>query len=125
MARRTARLLALDPLETSDYRLGSVMMAAALDEFDPTAQSAAGHAFTEWTGLLAVGIAEAGLDNSTARSIGGLLLSVIEGTIVQSRALQVQRNLRRCSPPAQWVVEMSTRAGLVGGVHSPRRVACC
>lgn len=78
----------LDPLEASDYRLGSFMMAAALDEFDPTVQSAAGHAVTEWAALLAGGIAETGHDNSTARSIGGLLVSVIEGAIVQSRALK-------------------------------------
>ena len=78
----------LDPLESSDYRLGSFMMAAALDEFDPTVQSAAGQAFTDWTALLAGGLVETGLDNLTARSIGGLLLSAIEGAIIQSRALK-------------------------------------
>ncbi|MGF7123731.1 TetR/AcrR family transcriptional regulator [Rhodococcus sp. TAF43] len=77
-----------DPLESSDYRLGSFMMAAALDELDPAVQSAAGHAFTEWTALLSGGMVRSGLDNSTARSMSGLLLSVIEGAIVQSRALK-------------------------------------
>ncbi|QBJ94572.1 TetR/AcrR family transcriptional regulator [Rhodococcus sp. ABRD24] len=76
------------PLESSDYRLGSFIMAAALDELDPAVQSAAGQAFTEWTTLLSDGLVLTGLDNSTARSLAGVLLSVIEGAIVQSRALK-------------------------------------
>ncbi|MFF0815911.1 TetR/AcrR family transcriptional regulator [Rhodococcus sp. NPDC003318] len=77
----------LDPLESSEYRLGSFMMAAALDESDPAVRAAAGQAFAEWTSRLAAGLVAAGLDDTTARSVAGLLLSVIEGAIVQSRAL--------------------------------------
>ncbi|GAA4488951.1 TetR/AcrR family transcriptional regulator [Rhodococcus olei] len=77
-----------EPLESSEYRLGSFMMAAALDELDPAVQSAAGQAFTEWTSRLADGMVAAGVDDAAARSVAGLLLSVIEGAIVQSRALE-------------------------------------
>ncbi|WP_067537538.1 TetR/AcrR family transcriptional regulator [Nocardia crassostreae] len=75
-------------LESSDYRAGSFMMAAALDELDPAVQSAAGQAFAEWTARLADGLVAAGIERSTACSVAGLLLSVIEGAIVQSRALK-------------------------------------
>jgi len=81
----------LDPLESSEYRLGSFMMAAALDESDPTVQAAAGQAFEDWTARLADGMAAAGIERSTARSTAGVLLSVIEGAIVQSRALESSR----------------------------------
>ena len=77
-----------EPLESSDYRLGSFMMAAALDEPDSAVQAAAGQAFTEWTARLAAGLAAAGVADATARSTAGLLLSAIEGAIVQSRALE-------------------------------------
>lgn len=77
-----------EPLESSDYRLGSFMMAAALDEPDSAVQAAAGQAFTEWTARLAAGLAAAGVADTTARSTAGLLLSAIEGAIVQSRALE-------------------------------------
>ncbi|MGV9412439.1 TetR/AcrR family transcriptional regulator [Nocardia sp. NPDC003693] len=75
-------------LESSDYRAGSFMMAAALDELDPTVQSAAGQAFAEWTARLADGLVSAGIDRAAACSLAGLLLSIIEGAIVQSRALK-------------------------------------
>jgi len=76
------------PLESSDYREGSFMMAAALDEMNPALQSSAGQAFAEWTARLADGMVAAGLDQATACSVAGLLLSVVEGAIVQSRALK-------------------------------------
>lgn len=76
-----------DPLAASDYRLGSFMMAAALDEPDPVVRSAAGQAFTLWSDRLAEGMVAAGMSASIARSTASLLLSVIEGAIVQSRAL--------------------------------------
>ncbi|MCU1642877.1 MAG: putative transcriptional regulator, TetR family [Nocardia sp.] len=75
-------------LESSDYRAGSFMMAAALDELDPSLQSAAGQAFAEWTARLADGLVAAGVERGAACSLSGLLLSVIEGAIVQSRALK-------------------------------------
>ncbi|MET9487858.1 TetR/AcrR family transcriptional regulator [Nocardia sp. NPDC006630] len=75
-------------LESSDYRAGSFMMAAALDELDPSLQSAAGQAFAEWTARLADGLVAAGIERGVACSLSGLLLSVIEGAIVQSRALK-------------------------------------
>ncbi|MFF2557432.1 TetR/AcrR family transcriptional regulator [Nocardia sp. NPDC058058] len=75
-------------LENSDYRAGSFMMAAALDELDLSVQATAGQAFTEWTARLADGLVAAGLDRAAANSLSGLLLSVIEGAIVQSRALK-------------------------------------
>ncbi|MFG1782499.1 TetR/AcrR family transcriptional regulator [Rhodococcus oryzae] len=77
-----------EPLESSEYRLGSFMMAAALDEQNPAVQAAAGQAFTDWTSRLADGMVAAGIEESAARSMAGLLLSVIEGAIVQSRALE-------------------------------------
>lgn len=77
-----------EPLESSEYRLGSFMMAAALDERDSAVRVAAGQAFAEWTSRLGDGLTGAGLDHATARSLAGLLLSVIEGAIVQSRALE-------------------------------------
>lgn len=76
------------PLESSGYREGSFMMAAALDELDPEVQAVAGQAFREWTARLAEGVAAAGVDMDSALPVAGLLLSVIEGTIVQSRALK-------------------------------------
>ncbi|WP_024803398.1 TetR/AcrR family transcriptional regulator [Nocardia sp. BMG51109] len=76
-----------DPLDSSDYREGSFMMAAALDALNPEVQSAAGQAFTEWTARLADGLVAAGLDKESSNSVASLLLSVIEGAIVQSRAL--------------------------------------
>ncbi|WP_019931564.1 TetR/AcrR family transcriptional regulator [Nocardia sp. BMG111209] len=79
------------PLEVSDYREGSFMMAAALDELDPDVQSVAGHAFAEWTARLADGLMAAGIEQAPACAIAGLLLSVIEGAIVQSRALKSTR----------------------------------
>lgn len=77
-----------EPLESSEYRKGSFMLAAALDELDPAVQAAAGQAFTEWTSRLADGLVGAGLEHTTARQIAGLLLSVIEGAIVQARAFK-------------------------------------
>ena len=77
-----------EPLESSEYRLGSFVMAAALDELEPAVQAAAGQAFAEWTSRLADGFVGAGLEHTTARRVAGLLLSVIEGAIVQARALK-------------------------------------
>lgn len=76
------------PLESSDYRAGSFMMAAALYEQNPGVQSAAGRAFAEWTARLADGLIAVGLEEATACSLAGLLLLTIEGAIVQSRALK-------------------------------------
>nr|WP_172687821.1 TetR/AcrR family transcriptional regulator [Prescottella equi]ARX60176.1 Transcriptional regulator, TetR family [Prescottella equi] len=77
-----------EPLESSEYRKGSFMLAAALDELDPAVQTAASQAFTEWTSRLTDGLVGARLEHTTARQIAGLLLSVIEGAIVQARALK-------------------------------------
>src|SRR5205085_2599961 len=55
-------------LESSDYRAGSFMMAAALDELDPRVQSVAGQAFAEWTARLADGLVGAGIDRATANA---------------------------------------------------------
>ncbi|WP_067892216.1 TetR/AcrR family transcriptional regulator [Nocardia vaccinii] len=76
------------PLEASDYRAGSFMMAAALDEMNPAVQSTAGQAFAEWTARLADGMVAAGMEQATACSVAGMVLSTIEGAIVQSRALK-------------------------------------
>ncbi|MFF3570377.1 TetR/AcrR family transcriptional regulator [Nocardia jiangxiensis] len=76
------------PLEASDYRAGSFMMAAALDEMNPAVQSTAGQAFAEWTARLADGMVARGMEQATACSVAGMLLSTIEGAIVQSRALK-------------------------------------
>ncbi|MQY21257.1 TetR/AcrR family transcriptional regulator [Nocardia macrotermitis] len=76
------------PLEDSDYRAGSFMMAAALDEMNPAVQSTAGQAFAEWTARLADGMVAAGMEQATACSVSGMVLSTIEGAIVQSRALK-------------------------------------
>ncbi|MEV0687953.1 TetR/AcrR family transcriptional regulator [Nocardia sp. NPDC050378] len=76
------------PLEQSEFRAGSFMMAAALDESDPVVQSIAGQAFAEWTARLADGIVAAGIERATAVSLAGFLLTTIEGTIVHSRALK-------------------------------------
>ncbi|SDH25901.1 DNA-binding transcriptional regulator, AcrR family [Rhodococcus triatomae] len=80
-----------EPLESSGYRLGSFMMAAALDEPDPAVKSAAGQAFTDWTTRLADGLIAAGVERTAANPMAGLLLSAIEGAIVQSRALESSR----------------------------------
>ncbi|WP_067668776.1 TetR/AcrR family transcriptional regulator [Nocardia miyunensis] len=76
------------PLEASDYRAGSFMMAAALDEMNPAVQSTAGQAFAEWTARLADGMVAAGMEQATACSVAGMVLSTVEGAIVQSRALK-------------------------------------
>ena len=75
------------PLETSSYREGSFMMAAALDELDPAVQAVAGEAFNDWISRLSSGLVDAGADAASAESIASLLLSVIEGVIVQSLSL--------------------------------------
>ncbi|MBB5918032.1 AcrR family transcriptional regulator [Nocardia transvalensis] len=80
-----------DPLESSDYREGSFMMAAALDELDSRVQAAAGQAFTDWTARLADGLVAAGAERPAAESVASVLLSVIEGAILQSRALKSPR----------------------------------
>ncbi|WP_226437886.1 TetR/AcrR family transcriptional regulator [Rhodococcus yananensis] len=77
-----------EPLESGDHRLGSFMMAAALDEENPPVRAASGQAFAAWATVLADGLAAAGFARADARATAGLLLSVIEGAIVQSRALQ-------------------------------------
>lgn len=79
------------PLEASGYREGSFMMAAALDELDPAVQAVAGEAFKDWISRLATGLIDAGADAASAESIASLLLSVIEGAIVQSRATKSTR----------------------------------
>lgn len=80
-----------EPLESSEYREGSFMMAAALHELDPAVQATAGQAFTEWTDRLAAGLVAAGAAPHTADALAGVLLSVIEGAILQSRALKSAR----------------------------------
>ncbi|NLG56303.1 MAG: TetR/AcrR family transcriptional regulator [Rhodococcus sp.] len=75
-----------EPLEASDYRLGSFMLAAALDETNAAVQDAAGQAFSEWTNQLANGLVSSGFADDAARSMAGLLISAIEGAIVLSRA---------------------------------------
>ncbi|MFC9790987.1 TetR/AcrR family transcriptional regulator [Rhodococcus sp. NPDC127528] len=99
-----------EPLESSEYRLGSFMMAAALDEQDPAVQSAAGQAFTDWTARLAEGMVAAGIEETTARSMAGLLLSVIEGAIVQSRAFE----------SSQPFVDARAQLGVLLGHHLDR-----
>ncbi|GGC72797.1 TetR/AcrR family transcriptional regulator [Hoyosella rhizosphaerae] len=75
-----------DPLESSEYRAGSFMMSAALDQVNPGVQAAAGRAFTAWVSRLTEGFTQLGLDPATATSVAGFVLSAIEGAIVQSRA---------------------------------------
>ena len=77
----------VEPLESSEYRLGSFMMAAALDELDPAVQSAAGQAFTDGPPGSPTAWSRPA-STAAARSMAGLLLSVIEGAIVQARALE-------------------------------------
>ncbi|MFE3056113.1 TetR/AcrR family transcriptional regulator [Nocardia sp. NPDC059239] len=76
------------PLESTDYRAGSFMMAAAVDGLDPDVQFAAGRSFAEWTARLADGLIAAGIEQTKACSLAGFLLSSIEGAVVQSRALK-------------------------------------
>ena len=99
-----------EPLESSEYRLGSLMMAAALDELEPAVQ-AASQAFAEWTSRLADGFVGAGLEHTTARRVAGLLLSVIEGAISGPRA-EVQCPLRRRPRPDGSAVGLPPRAAL-------------
>ncbi len=79
------------PLEESGYREGSFMMAAALDELDAGVQAVAGEAFGDWNDRMAKGLMTAGADPVMAESVANLLLTVIEGAIVQSRATKSTR----------------------------------
>ncbi|WP_067698066.1 TetR/AcrR family transcriptional regulator [Nocardia jejuensis] len=76
------------PLESSAYREGSFMMAAALAESDPNVQAVAGQAFVEWSAQISKSLTRAGFSDEAARSLGGFTLTVIEGAIIQSRALK-------------------------------------
>ncbi|MEV6767516.1 TetR/AcrR family transcriptional regulator [Nocardia sp. NPDC051030] len=79
------------PLESSEYREGSFMMAAALAEADPNVQAVAGQAFTEWTGQIAKSLSRAGFSDDEAHSLAGFILTAIEGAIIQARALKSVR----------------------------------
>ncbi|NLG45716.1 TetR/AcrR family transcriptional regulator [Gordonia sp. (in: high G+C Gram-positive bacteria)] len=76
-------------LTTSDYRLGCPLVAAALATVEyPAAAERAAEAFATMSTQIAESFTRDGVDPETARGIGHMLISSLEGAIITSRALR-------------------------------------
>lgn len=76
-------------LTDSDYRLGCPLVAAALAAVEyPAAAERAAAAFATMSGQLTDAFVRDGVDPETARGIGHMLVSSLEGAIITSRALR-------------------------------------
>ncbi|MFQ6392143.1 TetR/AcrR family transcriptional regulator [Nocardia sp. KC 131] len=80
-------------LEQSSFTAGCPIVGAALAESEPRVQAAAGAALVDWTGHLATALEGEGMPAARAASLASLIISAIEGAIVQSRALKSTRPL--------------------------------
>ncbi|MFD9548440.1 TetR/AcrR family transcriptional regulator [Nocardia salmonicida] len=74
-------------LENSSFTAGCPIVAAAQSGSDsPTVQAASAAVFGDWTGRLADFLRSAGMDSAAAASIGSVIISAIEGAIIQCRS---------------------------------------
>ncbi|MFC9875940.1 TetR/AcrR family transcriptional regulator [Nocardia salmonicida] len=75
-------------LENSSFTAGCPIVAAAQSGSDsPTVQAASATVFGDWTGRLADFLrSAAGMDSAAAASIGSVIISAIEGAIIQCRS---------------------------------------
>ncbi|MEV0761724.1 TetR/AcrR family transcriptional regulator [Nocardia sp. NPDC050435] len=80
-------------LRTSDFAAGCPVVSAALAEAEPGVQAAAGVVFGEWNTRLADALTGYGVPAERARPLASLVLSAMEGAIVQSRATKSVRPL--------------------------------
>ncbi|MEV0245135.1 TetR/AcrR family transcriptional regulator [Nocardia sp. NPDC050712] len=80
-------------LRTSDYATGCPVVGAALAEAEPGVQAAAGAVFDEWNVRLAGALGDAGVPAERARALASLMVSALEGAIVQARATKSVRPL--------------------------------
>ncbi|WP_309234552.1 TetR/AcrR family transcriptional regulator [Nocardia sp. XZ_19_385] len=80
-------------LRNSDYAAGCPVVSAALAEAEPGVQAAAGVVFDDWNDRLATALAAEGVPADRARALASLVLSAMEGAIVQARAMKSVRPL--------------------------------
>lgn len=74
-------------LETSSYTAGCPIVAAAQSGSDtPNIQAASATVFADWTRRLADALISAGIDSATAASMGSVIISTVEGAIIQCRS---------------------------------------
>ncbi|MFI6224175.1 TetR/AcrR family transcriptional regulator [Nocardia salmonicida] len=74
-------------LETSSFTAGCPIVAAAQSGSDsPTVQEASATVFGDWTSRLADFLRSTGMDSAAAASIGSVIISTIEGAIIQCRS---------------------------------------
>ncbi|MFD4443903.1 TetR/AcrR family transcriptional regulator [Nocardia sp. NPDC058519] len=76
-------------LETSSFTAGCPIVAAAQSGSDsPTVQAASATVFADWTRRLADYLISAGTDSAAAASISSVIVSTIEGAIIQCRSVK-------------------------------------
>lgn len=75
-------------LQTTSFTAGCPVVGAALAESEPRVQAAAARAFEDWTDLVANALSRDGIPADRARSLAGLLLSAVQGAVIQARALK-------------------------------------
>lgn len=80
-------------LQTTSFAAGCPVVGAALAESEPRVQAAAARAFENWTELVANALSRDGIPADQARSLASLLLSAVQGAVVQARALKSTRPL--------------------------------
>ncbi|MGW0245301.1 TetR/AcrR family transcriptional regulator [Nocardia goodfellowii] len=80
-------------LRNSDYAAGCPVVSAALAAAEPDVQAAAGLVFDGWNDRLAAALAADGIPAERARALASLVVSAVEGAIVQSRATKSLRPL--------------------------------
>jgi TetR/AcrR family transcriptional repressor of lmrAB and yxaGH operons len=73
-------------MRTSHYSMGCPIMAAALAEDEPAIQGAAQGVFNDFRDIFTAAFVRHGLPSPQAASLAGLVISAIEGAILQSRA---------------------------------------
>ena len=74
-------------LDAEDYTRGCPVVAAAVSGPDhPAIVDAAARAFSTWTGDLAAALRDTGIEAEAAQSFASVLISAVEGAIVQARA---------------------------------------
>ncbi|MFE3317966.1 TetR/AcrR family transcriptional regulator [Nocardia sp. NPDC059195] len=72
-------------LETSSFTAGCPIVAAARSD-SPTVQAASATVFADWTRRLADYLISTGTDPAAAASISSVIVSTIEGAIIQCRS---------------------------------------
>ncbi|MEV6278056.1 TetR/AcrR family transcriptional regulator [Nocardia sp. NPDC051832] len=73
-------------LRTSDFAAGCPVVSAALAESEPRVQAAAAAVFDGWNDRLTTALSGQGIPAERARALASLVVSALEGAIVQARA---------------------------------------